>query len=138
MKFPSIETVLFWISLQIGYPQGEKDSPATISASIRKATKSFPCIHALAASKSDFFKWPIPMIDFNRLKTSSICHRPRYISKIDIGPNLKSSVVNTKIYPAASMVSGFTVRPFLLFSFNAFRRAFSAACLFFFKAQITN
>jgi hypothetical protein len=58
MTFPSkyIETGDS-ISL-IGYPQGKNLSPATISASIKKATSNLPCIHACAASKSFFFKCP--------------------------------------------------------------------------------
>jgi hypothetical protein len=46
-----------------GYPQGKNLSPATMRASMRKATNNLPCIQAFAPSISVFFKWPNAKID---------------------------------------------------------------------------
>ncbi len=135
MSSPSKDSGIFGNSGESGYPQGKNLSPAAISASMRKATSSLPWSHALAPSTSLFLKWPSPMIDFNRLNAISICQRPRYISRAVAALKARLSVVNTKVYPAASRVSGFTACPFLLFSWSALRRAFSVASLLFFKAH---
>ena len=119
----------------MGYPQGKKRSPAVINASMRNATRSLPWSQALAPSKSVFLKCPNAMMDFKRLKTSSICHRPRYISNTVAGAKLRSNVVKTKVYAAASMVSALTLAPFLPFSCKTLSWAFSAASLLFFRAQ---
>jgi hypothetical protein len=57
-------------------------------------------------------------MDFKRLKASSICHRPRYISNTVAGAKLRSKVVKTKVYAAASMVSGLTWHLFYRFPVN--------------------
>lgn len=135
MTFLSRDNGTFGKSCEIGYPQGKNLSPATMSASMRNATKSLPWIQAFAPSRSVFLKWPSSMSDFNRLKAISICQRPRYASSTIVGVHRRSRVVKTKVYPAASIVSGLTSAPFRLFSWSALRRAFSAASLLFFNAQ---
>ena len=135
MTFLSRDNGTFGKSCEIGYPQGKNLSPATMRASMRNATKSLPWIQAFAPSRSVFLKWPSSMSDFNRLKAISICQRPRYASSTIVGVNRRSRVVKTKVYPAASIVSGLTSAPFRLFSWSALRRAFSAASLLFFNPQ---
>jgi len=135
MTLLSKENDSFETPSESGYPQGKNRSPARMRASVRKATRSLPWSQALAPVRSVFRRCPSPMMDFNRLKTISICQRPRYASKTLAGLNFRSRVVNTKIYPAASSVSGWTVVPLRLYSRRSFRRALSAASLLFFTAQ---
>src|SRR5208283_637310 len=116
------------------YPQGEKVVPATMRASVKKATKSFPWSQALAPSMSIFRRCPSPIIDFKRLKASSTCHLPRYVSNTTVGLNLRCSVVKTNVYSAASRVSGFTF-PFLVLARRVLKRAASLAFLLLRKAQ---
>ena len=102
---------------------------------MRKATMSLPWIHACADSRSSFFKCPRDSSDFSRLNANSTCQRPRYNSNTTEGLVVRDNVVKTKVYPAASSVSGRACRPFFELSRRIFVRARCAAILFFFRAH---
>src|SRR5258707_176124 len=68
------------------------------------------------------------MIDFIRLKASSICHRDRYNSRTCFRVQADGSVVQAKKYCAASSDISVTVVCFLLACCLSFFLAYSVAC----------
>src|SRR5450631_3933466 len=91
--------------------------------STSRLVSSFPCNQARQLSGSFLGRCPSPMIDFMRLKASSICHRDRYSSRTCFRLQEDGSVVQTKKYRAASKDFSVRVVCFLL-----------ACCLNFFRA----
>jgi hypothetical protein len=99
--------------LRMGYPQGEKNSASRRNRSARRATNILPQSQARQLSRFRLGRWPRPTIPFNRLKTSSICQRPRYRHRTSSPDNRRRSAVQkTDTYSACSSVSGRTTCPF--------------------------
>src|SRR5204862_1436173 len=113
------------VALSNSYPQGEIVFAAPIMRSTSKAVSSFPCSQARQLSGSVLGRWPRSMIDFMRLKASSICHRDRYNSRTCFRLQVDGSVVQAKKYRAASNDASVTVVCFLLACCRSFFLAYS-------------